>query len=86
MARSQADIDALGDYVDTGTTNGAGVYANEAGRQRLLAAGYKNIVQLMPGDFIYEDRNGDNWVESKDRKVLGNLTPKWTYGLRLPGV
>lgn len=80
MARTQADIEALGDYVDTGTTNGAGVYANEVGRQRLLAAGYKNIVQLMPGDFIYEDRNGDNWVESKDRKVLGNLTPKWTGG------
>ena len=34
----------------------------------------------MPGGFIYEDRNGDNWVESKDRKVLGNLTPKWTGG------
>ncbi len=80
MARSQADIEALGDYVDTGTTNGAAVYANESGRQKLIAAGYSNLVQLMPGDFIYEDRNGDNWVESKDRKVLGNLTPKWTGG------
>lgn len=80
MARSQADIEALGDYVDTGTTNGAAVYANESGRQRLIAKGYSNLVQLMPGDFIYEDRNGDNWVESKDRKVLGNLTPKWTGG------
>ncbi len=80
MARSQADIEALGDYVDTGTTNGAAVYANESGRQKLIAAGYSNLVQLMPGDFIYEDRNGDNWVEAKDRKVLGNLTPKWTGG------
>lgn len=80
MARSQADIDALGNYIDTGTSNGAAVYANEEGRQRLLAMGYTNLVQIMPGDFIYEDRNGDNWVEAKDRKVLGNLTPKWTGG------
>ena len=80
MARTQADIEALGDYVDTGTTNGSAVYANESGRQKLIAAGYTNLVQLMPGDFIYEDRNGDNWVEAKDRKVLGNLTPKWTGG------
>lgn len=80
MARSQADIDALGDYIDIATTNGTGVYATEAGRQRLLALGYTNNVQLMPGDFIYEDRNGDNIVEARDRKVLGNLTPKWTGG------
>lgn len=80
MARSQADIDALGDYIDIATTFGTGVYATEAGRQRLLALGYTNNVQLMPGDFIYEDRNGDNIVEARDRKVLGNLTPKWTGG------
>lgn len=82
MARTQADIDALGDYIDRATTNGAGVYATEAGRQRLLQLGYKanNLVQLMPGDFIYEDRNGDNTIDTKDRKVLGNLTPKWTGG------
>ena len=42
-----------------------------------MAAGYKNIVQLMPGDFIYEDRNGDNWVESKDRELqLSYALPK----------
>ncbi len=80
MARSQADIEALGDYIDIATSNGAGVYANESGRQKLISMGYTNLVQLMPGDFIYEDRNGDNCVESKDRKVLGNLTPKWTGG------
>ena len=82
LARTQADIDALGDYIDKATTNGAGVYATEAGRQRLIKDGYKenNLVQLMPGDFIYEDRNGDNTIDTKDRKVLGNLTPKWTGG------
>lgn len=82
MARTQADVDALGDYIDICPNNGAYVYANEAGRQRLLAMGYREnaLVQLMPGDFIYEDRNGDNMVDSKDRKIMGNLTPKWTGG------
>lgn len=80
MLRSQEDVDALGDYIDIGGSYGVGVYANEAGRQRLLAMGYTNNVQIMPGDFVYEDRNGDNMIDSKDRKVLGNLTPKWTGG------
>lgn len=80
MVRSQEEVDMLGDYIDVGTSNGTGVYATEAGRQRLIALGYTNNVQLMPGDFVYEDRNGDNMVDSKDRKVLGNLTPKWTGG------
>lgn len=80
MVRSQAEVDALGDYIDVGGSYGVGVYATEAGRQRLLAMGYTNNVQLMPGDFVYEDRNGDNMVEARDRKILGNLTPKWTGG------
>lgn len=83
LARSQAEIDALGDYIDIATSNGAGVYATEAGRQRLINEEHydpKNTVQLMPGDFIYEDRNGDNKIEAKDRKVLGNSVPKWTGG------
>lgn len=80
MVRTQAEIDALGDYIDIGGSYGVGVYATEAGRQRLLKLGYTNNVQLMPGDFVYEDRNGDNKVEAQDRKVLGNLIPKWTGG------
>lgn len=80
MVRSQEEIIALGDYCDIGGSYGVGIYANESGRQRLIAMGYTNNVQLMPGDFVYEDRNGDNMVDPKDRKVLGNLTPKWTGG------
>lgn len=30
MARTQADIDALGDYIDIAPSNGAVVYANES--------------------------------------------------------
>jgi TonB-linked SusC/RagA family outer membrane protein len=82
VLRTQDEIDALGDYIDVATTNGAGVYATEAGRQRLLALGYKesNCVQLMPGDLYFEDRNGDNKVDAKDRKVLGHLDPHWSGG------
>lgn len=80
MLRSQAEVDALGDYIDIAGTYGTGVYANESGRQRLLAMGYTNNVQLMPGDFLYEDRNGDNMVDTKDQKVVGNLEPRWTGG------
>jgi TonB-linked SusC/RagA family outer membrane protein len=82
MLRTQDQIEALGDYIDVATTNGAGVYATEAGRQRLLALGYaaSNCIQLMPGDLYFKDRNGDNKVEAKDRYVLGHLDPHWTGG------
>lgn len=33
------------------------------------------------GDFIYADTNGDGTVDGKDRIVLGNPNPKFTYGL-----
>lgn len=80
MLRTQAEIDALGDYIDIGGTQGVGVYANESGKQRLIDEGYTSYVQLKPGDFLYEDRNGDNKVEPKDRKIIGNMDPKWTGG------
>ncbi|WP_290379246.1 SusC/RagA family TonB-linked outer membrane protein [Paramuribaculum intestinale] len=82
MARTQADIDALGDYIDIAPSNGAVVYANESGRQRLVALGYSasNMVRLMPGDLIYEDRNGDNKIESEDRKVIGHRDARWSGG------
>jgi TonB-linked SusC/RagA family outer membrane protein len=33
-----------------------------------------------PGDFIYQDTNGDGVISSTDRVVLGNPNPKYTYG------
>ena len=33
------------------------------------------------GDAIWEDINGDNVIDMKDRKVLGYSTPRWTGGL-----
>lgn len=34
-----------------------------------------------PGDFRYRDVNGDKVIDAKDRVVLGNPNPKYTYGL-----
>ena len=34
-----------------------------------------------PGDFRYVDTNKDNVIDAKDRVVLGNPNPKYTYGL-----
>lgn len=82
IARNQADIDALGDYIDIAGTYAVGIYATEAGRQRLLDMGYAptNITPLQPGDIIYQDMNGDNMIESKDRKVIGHRDADWTGG------
>jgi TonB-linked SusC/RagA family outer membrane protein len=34
-----------------------------------------------PGDFRYRDMNGDKIIDAKDRVVLGNPNPKYSYGL-----
>ena len=34
-----------------------------------------------PGDFRYVDQNGDNLIDGKDRVVLGNPNPKYSYGI-----
>lgn len=36
-----------------------------------------------PGDFIYENVNGDNQIDLSDRKVLGNPFPKISGGITL---
>jgi len=34
-----------------------------------------------PGDFRYIDQNGDGAIDGKDRVVLGNPNPKYSYGV-----
>ncbi len=34
-----------------------------------------------PGDFKYKDINGDGVIDTKDRTMIGNPTPKFMYGL-----
>ncbi|NGM74646.1 SusC/RagA family TonB-linked outer membrane protein [Sphingobacterium sp. SGL-16] len=36
---------------------------------------------LQPGDVRYEDRNNDGIIDSKDRYILGNGFPRYTFGL-----
>lgn len=43
----------------------------------------KYIIQpdAKPGDFKYADTNGDGVIDARDRVVLGNPNPKYTYGI-----
>ena len=36
-----------------------------------------------PGDFKWQDLNGDGTITETDRTFIGNPTPKWNYGLTL---
>ncbi|MDE5687562.1 MAG: SusC/RagA family TonB-linked outer membrane protein [Paramuribaculum sp.] len=82
MVRTQADIDALGDYIDIATNQNTGVYANEAGRQKLIAMGYSRgkLIQLQPGSFIFKDINGDNVIDIHDQEVVGHSDVSWSGG------
>lgn len=47
--------------------------------------GYKKgdnaiMPDAIPGDFKYKDVNNDGQIDDKDRVVLGNPNPKYTYG------
>ena len=81
-----ADVEALGDFIELphnyGSFSSPAIYATEAGRQRLLAMGYgrTGMRQLTPGSYYYQDMNGDNMIDSFDRKVIGNNDPHWTGG------
>jgi TonB-linked SusC/RagA family outer membrane protein len=35
---------------------------------------------LQPGDLMYEDVNGDDSIDDKDRQILGSALPTFTYG------
>lgn len=37
--------------------------------------------QISPGDLRFKDLNDDGFIDEADRKVIGNPTPKFTYGL-----
>ena len=38
---------------------------------------------LEPGDFKYEDVNGDNVIDGNDKQILGSYVPDFTYGFNL---
>ncbi|MDB5120110.1 MAG: TonB-dependent receptor plug [Sphingobacteriales bacterium] len=64
VASTQAEIDALNSKAAAKTGNPATIYQ----------------AVLKPGDFIFNDINGDGVVTSADQEVLGSPMPKIVYG------
>ncbi|WP_424493330.1 SusC/RagA family TonB-linked outer membrane protein [Salinimicrobium sp. GXAS 041] len=54
-----------------------GVYQNEAEIQADPVAVANNLV---PGDLIFRDQNGDNVIDDADRVILGSFLPDVTFG------
>ena len=78
MARSDEDFPD-GYYVTSGHWNGKYQYS-PAEWAKLTDAQKNNSILLGGGDFIYEDINGDGFIDVHDQKVLGNTIPHWTGG------
>lgn len=61
-----------------------GVFQNEA---MIENSGYTQAFiderNLVPGDLIFKDQNGDGLINDLDRVVLGSFLPKLTYGANL---
>ncbi|HSP11564.1 MAG TPA: TonB-dependent receptor [Salegentibacter sp.] len=54
-----------------------GVYQNQQQIDNDPIAGANN---LMPGDLIYRDQNGDGIIDDADRVILGSFLPEYTFG------
>lgn len=61
-----------------------GVFQNP---QQIESSGYtQEFIEernLVPGDLIFKDQNGDGVINDQDRVVLGSFLPKFTYGANL---
>lgn len=55
-----------------------GVYQNQADVDK--SPKVTGFGDYGPGDLKFKDLNGDNVIDSKDRTMIGNPTPKFTYG------
>ncbi|NLU92421.1 TonB-dependent receptor [Chitinophaga sp. Ak27] len=62
---------------DQKTIDDLNAKAQAAGKAFYYAAG------TGPGDIWYEDLNGDNTIDDKDRTIIGNPLPKMTYGFNI---
>jgi TonB-dependent starch-binding outer membrane protein SusC len=54
-----------------------GVYQNQQEIDNDPIAVANNLV---PGDLIYRDQNGDGVIDDNDRVILGSFLPKYTFG------
>lgn len=77
MARTEADL--VDGYCDM--SQSIAVYYGDKGLQKLKDAGWTGKkYELACGDLMFEDINNDGIIDSYDRKVIGNQTPKWNGG------
>jgi len=61
----------------------AGIFQTQAEVDSYTGSRGKIQPNARPGDFRYEDRNGDGVIGEEDRTFIGNPTPKYTYGLTI---
>lgn len=54
-----------------------GIYQSYAD---ILASPNSTIASVLPGDIKYKDIDGDGAITTKDRTIIGNPTPDFTYG------
>ncbi|NLR94619.1 SusC/RagA family TonB-linked outer membrane protein [Flammeovirga agarivorans] len=60
--------------------NNTGIYRTE---EDLESYPYIDGQTPQLGDLIYEDINGDGVIDDKDRTIIGNPNPEYTYGINL---
>jgi len=61
-----------------------GIFQNDAEIQSYTNADGKVIQPLAkPGDFKFQDTNGDGKIDDKDRVFLGSALPKYNFGINL---
>jgi TonB-linked SusC/RagA family outer membrane protein len=53
---------------------------NDATKAKTNGTKTEYITGLKPGDFVFNDVNGDGFIDDKDRTYIGNPSPKWQYG------
>jgi TonB-linked SusC/RagA family outer membrane protein len=61
----------------------AGIFQTQAEVDSYTGSKGKIQPNAAPGDFRYEDINGDGVITEADRTFIGNPTPKYTYGLTI---
>jgi hypothetical protein len=55
-----------------------GVYQNE---EDVFQSSQNTVVAVKPGDLKFRDIDGDGKITTKDRTMIGNPTPDFTYGI-----
>jgi TonB-linked SusC/RagA family outer membrane protein len=65
-----------------------GVYQNDAQIEADPVASALNAADpegdaIVPGDFIYKDKDNNGVIDGEDRSVLGSYLPKFSYGMNL---